>query len=98
MRMISPADCYANPGTKAGTCSACRPSPRRMKVFVALGKRFGRHDFRSRPWNGFAERLVVPLGLPCTSSNRPPQKGEFSKDIGGLGTVSRHLLSASCSP
>ena len=27
------ADRYANPGTRAGTCSACRPSPRRMAIY-----------------------------------------------------------------
>jgi len=85
-------------GAKAGRCSTCLPSPRRMKVFVALGKRFGQGDFRSRFWSRRGGCWVALSGLRCTSSGRPPRKGEFSRDNGGLLTVSRHILTASFSP
>ena len=88
MRMILPADCYANPGAKAGTCSACPPSPRLMKVFAAPVKRFGPKNFRLRLWNRFAERLAVPLGLRSTNNVLPRRKGQSSIENGGGITAS----------
>ena len=87
-----------NPGARTGTSSACPPSPRLTRVSVVPAKRFGQRNFRSRLWNRFEERLAVQPGLRCTNNGRPPQKGESSRDNGGLLIVSRHILNASFSP